>query len=265
MPVVTRPAVLEASVFFVFLENEILVKNNCPISKNEFLYFASDDFSDDWYTETNLFYAAALAKKNAVLPEGCAFIPVRQFCFEHRELSFLASRAASLLKQRKIFVFCPSCGNRLDDDKKESAKRCPGCGSVFFPRIEPATITLVSRQDEILLVKNRNSSYKNFACVSGFVEQGESLEACVAREIMEETGIRVKNIRYRGSQAWPFPDQLMFAFTADYESGELKIQEEEILEARWFKRTELPPETELPRPGSVAWNLINGVFQNTDR
>ncbi|MDO5774145.1 MAG: NAD(+) diphosphatase [Spirochaetales bacterium] len=262
MPIITKPNSFDADYFFVCKGNEILVKDDSLISKEEFEFFANETFSDDWYAETNLSYSAALAKENCSLPENCKFISVRQFCFEHKETAFLASRAASILKQRSTFKFCPSCKGKLIDDETESARKCPDCKTKFFPRIEPATITLVSKKDEILLVKNKNSAYKNYACVSGFVEQGETLEQCVAREIKEETNIEVKNIKYCGSQAWPFPDQLMLAFTAEYKSGEIKIQESEILEAHWFKRNELPPESQLPRTGSVAWNLINGIFKS---
>lgn len=262
MPIITKPNCLDADYFFVCKGNEILVKDNSFISKKEFEFFANETFSDDWYIEKNLSFAAAFAKENCSAPENCKFISVRQFCFEHKETAFLASRAASILKQRSAFKFCPSCKGKLIDDETESARKCPDCKTKFFPRIEPATITLVSKGEEILLVKNKNSAYKNYACVSGFVEQGETLEQCVAREIKEETNIEVQRIKYCGSQAWPFPDQLMLAFTAEYKSGEIKIQESEILEAHWFKRTELPPESQLPRPGSVAWNLINGIFKS---
>ena len=126
-----------------------------------------------------------------------------------------------------------------------------------FPRIEPAVIVLVSRGDEILLVKNQNRSKNFYSCVAGFVEMGESLEHAVEREVMEETGISIKNLRYVGSQSWTFPDQLMLAFTADYAGGEIKLQEEELSDGGWFNRSSLP---EIPKPGSVAYNLIMGYF-----
>lgn len=260
MPVISFPEIVPDGLFFAFLENDILLKNGSLISKAEFEFLVRQKSASDWYSEPNLFYAALSLSSGSTVPSGCSFIPVRQFFHLHPDTAHLAARALSLLKQRRNFLFCPSCKSRLTDDKTESAKRCPGCGALFFPRIEPATITLVSRKDEILLVKNKNSAYKKFACVSGFVEQGESLEQCVAREIKEETNLSVSGITYRGSQSWPFPNQLMVAFTAEYESGELAIQESEILEAAWFKRNALPPASELPPPGSVAYNLINGLF-----
>ena len=96
-----------------------------------------------------------------------------------------------------------------------------------------------------------------FSCIAGFVELGESLEQCVAREVREETSLEIKNIKYVGSQSWPFPDQLMLAYTADYDAGEINVQEEELSEAKWFRRDNLPS---IPKAGSVAYNLINGKF-----
>ena len=106
MPIITKPNCLDADYFFVCKGNEILVKDNSFISKKEFEFFANETFSDDWYIEKNLSFAAALAKENCSAPENCKFISVRQFCFEHKETAFLASRAASILKQRSAFKFC---------------------------------------------------------------------------------------------------------------------------------------------------------------
>ena len=197
-------------------------------------------------------------------------MPLRQFFWEVKtkeeqdyalpsKLGRLAARAHSFLCLRQTYIFCPSCGTKLEVDKEQIAKVCPNCGRLDFPRIEPAAIVLVSKGDEILLVKNKNRAQHFFSCVAGFVEQGETIEECVAREVKEETNIDIQDIRYVGSQSWPFPDQLMLAFTAAYRGGEIKIQEEEIAEAAWFSRSRLP---EIPRPGSVAYNLIMGKFVN---
>ncbi len=113
---------------------------------------------------------------------------------------------------------------------------------------------LVSRGDEILLALHRQRNIQRYSCLAGFMEAGESAEQAVQREIMEETGIRVRNVRYFGSQSWPFPSQLMLGFTAEYESGEIRVQEEELREARWFLRSECPA---TPPPGSLAYRLIH--------
>ena len=222
------------------------------------------------YTEHEYGYAALMLDEGAELPDGFAFIPLREFFWltkseEERaqglpsRLGSVAARAHGFLSLLSIYRFCPRCGSRLAFDMKETAMRCSNsaCGRLDFPHIEPAVIVLVSRGEEILLVKNRNFRNDFYGCVSGFVEMGESIEAAAAREVQEETGIEIQNIRYAGSQAWPFPDQLMLAFTADYKAGEIVKQEEELLDAGWFRRDNLPP---IPNPGSVAYNLIKGHF-----
>lgn len=111
-----------------------------------------------------------------------------------------------------------------------------------------------------MLVKNKNRTRDVYSCVAGFVEAGESAEQCVEREVMEETGIKIQNVRYIGSQSWPFPDQLMLAFRAEYLDGKIKVQEEELDDAAWFKKDSLPP---LPFEGSVAYNLISIFLQES--
>ena len=167
-------------------------------------------------------------------------------------------RAKGILFWRDTYRHCPKCGAAFENDKKETALNCPACSFKLYPRIEPCVIVLISRGDEILLVKNKRATRDFYSCIAGFMELGESAVEAVRREVREEVGLEIKNVTPVGSQSWPFPDQLMLAFTADWQSGDLVLQEEEIAEARWFKRDALPP-LEMIR-GSVAWNLINGKF-----
>ncbi len=291
MPVISNPKAAFCKNHFVFQEDSILIKNKSSsgdeylsydsLPEEDFLYFFIKENSlSDWFSEPDLNYTAFMLKKEAPVPENFTLIPLRQFFWETKlpscrntsrglftdpftslfnapEISSLAARAHSLLRLRNTYRFCPSCGTLLTDDKDFTAKKCPSCKKQIFPRIEPAIIVLVKRGEEILLVKNKNRSREFWSCVAGFVESGESIEQTVIREVKEETGLTVKNITYRGSQSWPFPDQLMLAFTAEYESGTIKIQEEELDDAAWFKKDSLP---ELPNPGSVAWNLIHVDF-----
>ena len=267
MPVQTRPENNFCKFHFVFRNKSILISEEKKLPSDEILKkIIASGSAEDWFSETDKNYTAVMLKEEAALPQNFTFIPLRQFFWETKDKTLetpfvpseeanLSSRAHSLLCQRKLYRLCPSCGTELTDDKTFTARKCPSCGQLFFPRIEPAVIVLVNRQDEILLVKNKLRN-EFWSCVAGFVEQGESIEQTVEREVLEETGITIKNVVYRGSQSWPFPDQLMLAFTAEYKSGEIKIQEDELEDASWFKRDNLPV---LPKPGSVAYNLIHGI------
>lgn len=164
-------------------------------------------------------------------------------------------RAKALTEWLLRTRFCPSCGARLRPGDRETVLLCPECGNMIFPRIEPCVIMLVSRGDDILLAMHRNRNIRFHSCLAGFIEAGESAEHAVQREVMEETGICVRNIRYFGSQSWPFPSQLMLGFTAEYDGGEIHVQEDELQTAAWFPRHECPA---TPPPGSLAYRLIHG-------
>ena len=285
MPIISNENNFFCENHFVFLENEILVKSSAltnntgtPLNQNDL----PDDktlhkileaqFASDWFCEPEKNYCAFMLEKDSPLPAGYSTIPLRSFFWKTKSpyeqenalpcpLGNLASRAHGFLRLRETYIYCPKCGKKLEVSETLTAKVCPSCGREDFPRIEPAVIVLVSRNTpggkEVLLVKSKTSVNKYFSCIAGFIEHGETAEETVKREVLEETGITVKNIRYVGSQAWPFPDQLMLAFRAALAGGEIKIQEEEIADAAWFKRDSLP---ETPPPGSVAYNLIFGKF-----
>jgi NAD+ diphosphatase len=167
----------------------------------------------------------------------------------------IAGRAVQILLWDQTHQFCGRCGEATVNAPAERAKLCPRCGLLSFPRLSPAVIMLVQRGDELLLARNRSFAEGMFSVLAGFVEPGESLEDAVAREVREEVGLEVANIRYFGSQPWPFPHQLMIGFTATYSSGEIRLQEDEIVEAAWFsKQGELP---RLPGKLSIARRLID--------
>lgn len=168
-------------------------------------------------------------------------------------LSVFAARAYGLINWHLNTRYCSRCGVLLTEHPSETARQCLSCGIDFYPRLAPAIIVLVHRDDKILLVRHSHRIQHLFSCIAGYVEHGETLEECVVREVREEVGIGIRNIRYAGSQSWPFPDQYMIAFHADWDSGELVPDGEEILEARWFSRDALP---NIPSRESVAWKLI---------
>jgi NAD+ diphosphatase len=138
----------------------------------------------------------------------------------------------------------------------ERARECPACGLVAYPRIAPAVMCLVTRERAILLARSPRFPPGMYSALAGFVEPGESLEQCLAREVLEETGVRIANARYFASQPWPFPHSLMIAFVADYAGGEITPAPGEIEDAQWFRLDALP---KLPNRISIARRLIDGV------
>jgi NAD+ diphosphatase len=169
------------------------------------------------------------------------------------ELFRIAGFAYHIMNWNRLNRFCGHCGSPMQDKSDERAKLCPKCGSIVYPRISPATITAVIKGDEILLAHNNSFKDGLYSLVAGFVEPGESLEDCVKREVLEETGVKIKSPKYFGSQPWPFPDSLMLAFTAEYESGEIKADGVEIGDARWFHGDNLPV---FPGSESIAGRMI---------
>lgn len=173
------------------------------------------------------------------------------------ELAALAptvARALGLANWHAANRFCGRCGKPLSDHPSETALVCRSCGQAVYPRLSPAIIVLVEREGRILLARHARRNQDVWSCIAGFLEHGETLEDCVAREVREETALEIRNIRYAGSQSWPFPDQFMVAFRADWKAGEIRVDPAEIQEARWFDRSDLPP---TPKEGSVAWRLIH--------
>lgn len=193
------------------------------------------------------------------VPEGFLRLPVRGILGE-----LAGSEAAPLLKGLALMNwldtarFCGRCGAPLADipagDGDAGGRRCGSCGLLVFPRISPAVIVLVKKEGRALLAHNLRFPSGRFGLIAGFVEAGESVEDCLRRELREEAGIEVRDVRYRRSQPWPFPDSLMLAFTAEWASGEARPDGGEIGELRWCSPDELP---EIPPPGSVARRLID--------
>src|SRR5205814_7712014 len=135
---------------------------------------------------------------------------------------------------------CGRCGTPTEAKREERARVCPACKLTAYPRVAPATMMLVRHGAELLLGRSPHFPPGMFSALAGFVEPGESLEQCVAREIAEEVGVQVHNITYRASQAWPFPHSVMIGFTAEWKAGDIEIDPDEIVDAQWFKVDELP-------------------------
>lgn len=154
--------------------------------------------------------------------------------------------------------FCGVCGGRMKMNT-DISKICEKCGKEVWPQLATAIIVLIRRNDEVLLVHANNFKGNYYGLVAGFVETGETLEQAVIREVREETGLRIKNIRYFGSQPWPYPCGLMVGFNADYDEGTISLQRSELSAGGWFTRSNLP---EIPDKLSIARRLIDNWLEN---
>ncbi|SFF63639.1 NAD+ diphosphatase [Duganella sp. CF458] len=153
----------------------------------------------------------------------------------------VAGRAFQIAEWARTHRFCGACGSPMLLAPGERAMRCTSCSHLAYPRISPAMMVLIKKGKQRLLAAHANSPYKRYTALAGFLEAGESVEEAVHREVFEEVGLRVHNLKYFGSQSWPFPHSLMIAFTAEYLDGEIVTDPNEISDARWFG-----PEDEWP-------------------
>jgi len=198
---------------------------------------------------------AASAAHDAPPAPGYAYVGLRSlFGALDDELLGIAGRASQIAEWARTHRFCGACGHPMALQAGERAFKCAQCGHTAYPRISPAMMVLVKRGEQRLLACHTNSPYKRFTALAGFLEAGESVEDAVHREVMEEVGLRVHNLKYFGSQSWPFPHSLMIAFTADYLDGEIVTDPAEISEARWFGPHDEWPE--LPHTVSIASALL---------
>jgi NAD+ diphosphatase len=166
----------------------------------------------------------------------------------------IAGRAFQVVEWDRTHRYCGRCGTPTHTKAGERAKECPSCGYVAYPRVSPAMMALVTRGNELLLARAHRFPAGMFSALAGFVEPGETIEDCVVREVREEVGIEVGKLTYFASQSWSFPHSLMIAFTAEYAGGELRCDDAEIAEARWFPADALPPR---PPSLSIARRLID--------
>lgn len=170
----------------------------------------------------------------------------------------LAGRAFQIMDWDRSHRFCGRCGTPTHMKNQERARECPNCGQVHYPRIAPAIMALVRRGREFLLARSPHFAPGMYSALAGFVEPGETLEQTLVREVREEVGIEVANVRYFASQPWPFPHSLMIAFTADYVSGEITPQADEIEAADWFSPDRLPQV--MPGKISISRRLIDATI-----
>lgn len=199
-------------------------------------------------------------EKDAAPPPGCTIenllaneprIPI--------DLLTLGGVAGQILHWEKNSRFCSRCGGDVAHLPGEWGKKCARCGYDHFPHIHPCVIVLIRRPGEVLLARKANWPTGRYGLVAGFVDFGECFEEAVLREVREETGVEVRDVRYVGSQSWPFPSQVMAGFTAEYAGGEIRVEEKELEDARWFPVDDLP--TLPPRRSIARWLLDHGLWQ----
>ena len=198
---------------------------------------------------------AAEVSKEKTVPEGLGWYHLRSLYQKMDEVGFaIAARAVQIVDWDRAHQYCGHCATPMTQLPTERAKRCPNCGLRQYPRLSPAVIMLIYKGEKVLLARAPRFRTGMYSVLAGFVEPGESLEETVAREVREEVGIEIKNIRYFGSQPWPFPNSLMVGFIAEYASGTLVLDPTEIEAAAWFTKENLPP---VPGNLSIARKLID--------
>jgi NAD+ diphosphatase len=178
------------------------------------------------------------------------------------ETYLLSSKALLLLNWLKSNQYCGRCGSKMEkkEDGNDRAMVCPNCDNVVWPKTAPAIIVAVTKGDKLLLAHNKQFPEGMYSVLAGFVELGETFEQCVKREVFEETGIKVKNIKYFGSQPWPFPNSMMIGYTAEYLEGEIREDKDEIIHADWFSKEEIPGK--YRQSISIGSRLIEWFLKN---
>lgn len=248
------------TLWFIFEKNKMLVNcdnGSCSIPDDDLLAAGGVNptrklFLGSFGAQTC--YAAELNPGDTV-PAPYAWVDLRGLLDRiDDELFWIAGRANHFLDWDQSHRFCGRCGGPMADKRDERAKRCPSCGLLNYPRLNPAVIMAIIKGNQILLARNKRFRRPYYSVLAGFVEPGETLEQCVQREIREEVGLEVKNIRYFGSQPWPFPNSLMVGFVADYAGGEISVDNVELMEADWFSAQSLP---RVPPKISIARQLID--------
>ena len=265
-PAITPPTVnTNPSLWFLFNNNKLLVnfkndiiaipcarhlsKLNLNVVRHQYL---------GTLDETHC-YSGELAD-NQVFLSGLVLRALRGlFELLSEELYAVAGLAAQIVTWDQNHQYCGRCGAPMETKSDERVKVCPKCKLVDYPAVSPCIIVAVIKGKEVLLARSPHWKPGWYSVIAGFVEPGETLEECVKREVREEVNIEVEKIRYFGNQPWPYPHTLMIAFIADYASGEISIDQNEIEDAGWYAKEKLP---NLPSRAGIARKLVDWYLEN---
>jgi len=240
------PTEFDQSFHIVVSDDEILSIDGAspwrPLTGDEYRWLGVDEVASHYLgSVAGVPIFANEVDPEADNPEGYEFETLWSFLGTVNETVFyLIGRAKQIVEWYQNHKFCGQCGKPTGDAESDRSRKCTDCGNLFYPRLSPSIIVLVTRGEEVLLAKNANARANFYSTLAGFVEPGESIEEAVHREVFEEVGVKVKNLSYFSSQSWPFPNSLMLGFHAEYDSGDIVLQEAEIADAQWFHYTNMP-------------------------
>jgi NAD+ diphosphatase len=266
IPLIVPPAAFVAARWFVFQNGRLLVD-----TESADIPRLADPSQLGLTVQRSVFLGslhgepsfAAEVKADSPAPDGMVWEGLRALFMRYDDpLIAAAGRAVQLIDWDRDHQFCGRCGTPTLSHEHERGRECPSCGLVAYPRISPAMMALVKRGRQLLLARAPRFPEGMFSALAGFVEVGESVEDTLIREVREEVGVEVTNLRYFGSQSWPFPNSLMIAFVCDYGGGDIALEEGEIAEAAWFDVEVLP---KIPPRISIAGRLIRFVVEELQR
>lgn len=264
---VTPPESFDESFHLVISDDEILTIDGVypwrPLNQDEWRWLGLDEVENHYLgSVSGIPVFANEVEPDADNPDGYEFATLWSFLSQvDQSVFYLIGRAKQIVDWHRDHHYCGKCGQITSSSENDRSRKCSSCDIMFYPRLSPSIIVCVNKGEEILLARNARAQGSFYSTIAGFVEPGESIEETVHREVLEEVGIKVKNLRYFGSQSWPFPNSLMLGFHAEYESGDFVLQEEEIADAGWFHYTNLPNK---PAMVSISGWLIDDFIKRTE-
>ena len=216
--------------YFIFNQNRQLYLKNKELMNN------IDDFDINFSLFIGKYKNKDCFVVNSNFNNGFDLREVYEF---NKDIYLMGTKAVLVNDWYISHQFCGRCATKTQLDEKDMMLKCPECGQNHYPRIAPAIIVAIRNGDELLMAQHSYHDTIRYALIAGFVEPGESIEEAVHREVLEEVGVKIKNLKYMKSQSWPFPNSLMLGFTAEYDSGDIKVDGDEIVRAKWFKKDEI--------------------------